>query len=205
MSPALEAYRLDTADSALLERVITESGVDATATETGWLEAWLEAVGEQLRRWLASFLELFDGVSAATSLPPWLGWGLLALLLLAAAALLLRGLGRAPRSEVPALPPTSNRAPLEPRSAREWRAAIEAALARGELEVALAALWWWLACRLAPREAQSSWTTRELVLQSGRRDLAPLVARFDALAYGPLPPAPGEVKGLLGELEERLA
>jgi hypothetical protein len=200
-----ELYRLETADAALLERVIAESGVDATPTEASGLELWLESLGEELRRLIGSLLELLEGVTGSTSLPPWVGWGLLAVLLVAAAALLLRGSGRARRRPAPPVSP-----PLEveleaPRSASEWRAAIEGALARGELEAALTALWWWLASRLAPQEAQPSWTTRELVVRSGRRDLAPLVARFDALAYGPLAPEPVEVRRLLGELEERLA
>ncbi|MEM8997437.1 MAG: hypothetical protein AAGF23_21815, partial [Acidobacteriota bacterium] len=66
----------------------------------------------------------------------------------------------------------------------DWRAELERRLADGDADGALDALWWWLAERLGVDGAEASWTTPELARRAGRRDLMPLVRRWDRLVYG---------------------
>ena len=87
----------------------------------------------------------------------------------------------------------------------DWRAELEVRLEGGDAAGALEALWWWLAVRLEQVEAEASWTTRELVHRAGRRDLLPLVRRWDRLVYGGGEPDIDGVRGLWSGLREKLA
>ncbi|HEX3553183.1 MAG TPA: hypothetical protein VIA62_08135 [Thermoanaerobaculia bacterium] len=86
-----------------------------------------------------------------------------------------------------------------------WRAELERRLAAGCTAEALEAAWWWLARSLAGSRAEPDWTSRDLMTQAGRPDLAGLVRRLDAFIYGPRRPAPEDVRGLVARLEEALA
>lgn len=90
------------------------------------------------------------------------------------------------------------------RDAATWRSEIEACLAAGRIMEALAAAWWWLARSLLGESAAADWTSRELALHSGRRDLMPLLRRMDAMVFGGRAPAAAEVRELVGRLEGAL-
>jgi hypothetical protein len=113
-----------------------------------------------------------------------------------------RGRGR-PAQEAPQ--PARVSAPAPARDAAAWRAELERLLAAGEVAAALEAAWWWLARALLGERVDPSFTGRELVERSGRRDLLPLIRRFDVLAYGPRRPEPEEVRGFAARLAEVLA
>jgi uncharacterized protein DUF4129 len=107
-------------------------------------------------------------------------------------------------------PVTAAAAPAAPLDAAGWRAELERRLAEGRVPEALEALWWWLARSLAGSRAEPDWTSRDLVARSRRDDLQgdrlrDLVRRLDAFTYGPRPPAPDDLRALLGRLEETLA
>jgi hypothetical protein len=82
----------------------------------------------------------------------------------------------------------------------DWERQVEGMLARGEVAAALAAVWRWLAAALGQPAPPESWTTRELVRDAGRRDLLPLVRRFDQLLYGREEAAAADVLDLLRRL-----
>ena len=86
----------------------------------------------------------------------------------------------------------------------DWEGELERRLARGDVPAALEALWWWLAGRLEAPAAEASWTTRELVVRAGRRDLLRLVMPLDRLLYGAGQPSEGEVRGLFASLRGAL-
>jgi hypothetical protein len=132
------------------------------------------------------------------------------LVVLVAAALVAVALARAARGRrrraAPAAPGAEVAAPPPgpPRGVAGWRAELERRLAAGDVAGALEALWWWLARALAGEGADESWTGRELVARSRRRDLLPLVARLDAMAYGPERPEPEAVRRLADGFDARL-
>ncbi|MCP4900705.1 MAG: hypothetical protein GY906_27390 [bacterium] len=65
-----------------------------------------------------------------------------------------------------------------------WRQ-FEQALTQGNSREATIALWWWLAITVAGEAVEESWTSRDLIRHSGRRqDLAASLACLDAVAYG---------------------
>lgn len=86
------------------------------------------------------------------------------------------------------LPKTSDSFELRPEAPAspqgiDWEAELEARLARGDAHAALEALWWSFAQKLGTIRADATWTTRELVLASGRRDLLRAVVPLDRLLY----------------------
>ena len=85
-----------------------------------------------------------------------------------------------------------------------WRAELDRRLDAGRTADALEAAWWWLARSLAGSRALPDWTSRDLVTQAGRPDLAGLVRRLDAFIYGPRRPALEDVRGLVDRLAEAL-
>jgi hypothetical protein len=85
-----------------------------------------------------------------------------------------------------------------------WRAELDRRLAAERTAEALEASWWWLARSLAGSRALPDWTSRDLVTQAGRPDLAALVRRLDAFIYGPRRPALEDVRGLVDRLAEAL-
>lgn len=164
------------------------------------------AVGEGVRRILAGWDARFEDLGGALA-----RFGAKALILLSASLLLLllarwiwrqrRGLRR-PRQEAAVLLD-----PLPPERVREsedWARQIEQDLAAGRVVSALEALWWWLACLLAPTVAEASWTSRELIVHGDRPDLLPQVRQLDRLIYGAAVPQAAEVHHLWRALREKL-
>lgn len=196
------------ADRQRLDRILTEGRMVRREPSPSWTE-WIYHLSARLGIWLAGLLA--GGLSATRR------WGLLwtvllwsAFTLTLAAVLLwlfrwVRALlGGSGRGDAPGEVRAPAAARPDPRSAGEWRRALDEHLAAGRLEEALEAAWWWLARSLTAGRADPSWTGGELMRRAGRLDLAPAVARFDRLAYGPAPPSGPEIASLVEELDRRL-
>ena len=194
------------AQGPLLERVLAETGVarfPSKPSPLSYSEAWSEAVARWLERFFGDRPGVFEGLGRAMVYA--------ALLAVAAAlgflvVLLLRSLrahrrpssraGQAATSAVPAAAPV--------RDAEGWKREIEHRLRSGDVAGALEALWWWLARSLAGERADASWTTRELVVYAGRRDLLALVPYLDVLMYAPRRPAAADVAACRERLERMM-
>jgi hypothetical protein len=193
-----------------MERVLASSRVERSPVppESSYL-------GELARRFQRALLDaLLGGARWLHVSPPVLRWIVAALAALVAALLLwlliTLILRRRTRGEEKEEPVTAATAPAAPLDAAGWRAELERRLAEGRIPEALEALWWWLARSLAGSRAEPDWTSRDLVARSRRDDLPgdqlrDLVRRLDAFTYGPRPPAPDDLRALLGRLEETLA
>jgi hypothetical protein len=185
-------------------------GAPSEASEAG--------IGTYLRFLVREALDsLFDALGRSLSYLPISGAGLL----LAARLIAFLGLGfllwrlgrlllrrlRQPKSEAGEAA-DSDLQPLRPAGAasmEEWRQRWRQALAEGQLEAALEALWWWLALRLAGEQVDPSWSTGQLLTAARRRDLAPLARRFDGYQYGPRRPSAEEILDLAAHLERSTA
>ena len=195
------------ADRALLERVLASSHVQRTPVppDSSYLGELFRAVQEAVLGALLAGAERLH-------VPPWLLWGIAAVLAVFLALLIARLVLSRVRSRrtgvqrertIAEAPP-----PAAPRDAAAWRAELERRLAEGRIPDALEALWWWLARSLAGAEAEPDWTSRDLVAHAparAREGLRELVRRLDAFTYGPRPPGVEELRGLLGRFEETLA
>jgi len=192
------------ADRALLERVLASTGVERTPVppESSYfgelISAAREAVNDALRR----------GVEMVHLPRP----AMIAAAFLAAAValfLIVRTLLPRLRRRRPAVPvgelAVVTAAQAATLDAAGWRAELERRLAAGMTAAALEAAWWWLARSLAGSQAEPDWTSRDLVARTRRSDLMGLIRRLDAFIYGPLRPAPEEVRSLVARLEEVLS
>ncbi|HSS50350.1 MAG TPA: hypothetical protein VLX28_15540 [Thermoanaerobaculia bacterium] len=196
--------RLAPADRAVLQRVLTSSGVERRPAppETSYL-------GELARAALDALVQGMEKGARMVHLPR---QALIAAAFVAAAVALLLvmrallphlRLARRPAPET--LATLAMPAPARELDAAGWRAELERRLAAGRSAEALEAAWWWLARSLAGSRALADWTSRDLMMRAGRPDLASLIRRLDAFIYGPRRPAPEEVRGLVDRLEEALA
>ena len=194
------------ADPALVEQALRQGQVAQERQGVGFTDYFFD-FGKRVAQWL---LELVGQLSAAVggmvSADFLIGaLGVLFLLaFLALVFLLLRAAFRrrkAPEKPVELVP--ASHAPELPPDA-DWEAEVERRLSRGEVRHALEALWWWLAKQLGAGGAERSWTTRELVLRSGRRDLLRQVMPLDRLLYAGLEPTADEVRGLARRLRGEL-
>lgn len=190
------------ADPAAVERAL--AGVERTPVppQASYGAELSQRIQEELTRWLAGVLgalgipaRALEGVAIALGVAAGL-----ALLLLAWRLWSRRRRRTAPVAAVTALVIPAH----AERDAAFYRAEIEACLADGRIAQALAAAWWWLARSLRGLEVSADWTSRELALHSGRRDLVPLLRRLDALVFGSRAPGAGEVRDLVGRLEASL-
>ena len=86
-----------------------------------------------------------------------------------------------------------------------WRHRLDSAIEAGRARDALEALWWWFAGQLGATDADPAWTTRELVTRTQRRELWPLVSRFDRLTYGHDEPQVEAVRELSTAVREALS
>jgi hypothetical protein len=198
--------RIAPADHAVLERVLTSSGVERTPVppESSYL-------GELVRSGLDA---LFQGLEKGARMIHVPRQVLIAAVFVAAAvALFLLGrallphlllLGRRAPGIQERLAMAAVSAPAAELDAAGWRAELDRRLSAGLSAEALEAAWWWLARSLAGSRALADWTSRDLVIRAGRPELAALIRRLDAFIYGPRRPAPDEVRGLVSRLEEAL-
>ena len=89
--------------------------------------------------------------------------------------------------------------------AAEWRRELDRRLDAGDVAGALQALWWFLARSVASGEVLPSWTSGELLARARRPELRPLAVQLDRFRYGPLDPAPSDVRELTARFEQALA
>ncbi|MEO1085491.1 MAG: hypothetical protein AAFY88_14725, partial [Acidobacteriota bacterium] len=170
------------ADRALLEDVMADGAV-ATGTQRPQL---MRYVSDVTTAWLGGLFDWIFGADSfdetAIRLVRWMISALLAVLL----GLLGYQWYRWWRSRHVEAPQRLDVEVLAPAvdGSLDWRAELERRLADGDADGALDALWWWLAARLGVDDAEASWTTPELARRAGRRDLMPLVRRWDRLVYG---------------------
>jgi hypothetical protein len=191
-----------------MERVLASSRVERSPVppESSYL-------GELARRFQRALTDtLLEGsrwLHVSPAVLRWIVGGLALLVALLFLRLIVAWARRRPKAPAPE-PVTAAAAPAAPLDAAGWRAELERRLADGRIPEALEALWWWLARSLAGPRAEPDWTSRDLVARSHRDglradQLRDLVRRLDAFTYGPRPPAPGDLRALLGRLEETLA
>lgn len=205
-----EAAVETTADRRLLDDLYAQHRIDGRATEPDaslYFQDLGKAFGDALTSWLDRYFGRIASATTAVIAP--IAYGLL--LLLGFLSLLLWGrvLWRRRQASRPADPSLQRLDRPRPGSAGEgggvaWEAQLQQALAAGQVPQAVEALWWWLA-EVLGTVADGSWTSRELVLHAGRRDLMPQVRRLDRLIYGARKPSIDEVTGLWGDLRRQVS
>ena len=189
------------ADGAVLERVLTESGVERVPVppETSYFGELSHAVQRGL---LALFLKGVEMLKLSR-----LAFQAVVVALAGLAAfLMLRLVFSRRRRGAPKREEGLAEAGLAPAAwrAAAWRAELERRLAEGKIAESLEALWWWLARSVAATRVEPDWTSRDLVTRAGREDLRDLARRLDAFTYGPRRPAVEDLRRLVGRLEEAL-
>ena len=193
----------------LLARVLAETRVVTVRDEAGW-SAWLiERIGRAWASLMDHLVRAFDAVDVGNRplLAIAAGIGLAvaaALVWQLVAAVQRRRTRRPPAGDAGVAAVAASEGPTAGWGADAWRTEIDRRLAAGRVREALEAVWWWLARALAGPRAAASWTGRELLAHSRRPDLAPLLGRLDAFAYGPAPPGSVAVRELTRGLEGRL-
>ncbi len=197
-------------DQDLVQRIYRESAASAKPagpTLSGYLADLALRISKTLRGWMMAVLPGLGGILAWLESWGW-RWVVLGLALLVAGLLLWRLLkawaGPGGDGGERDLQPLGASGDGEA-GALDWESLLEENLATGRVSAALEALWWWLAERLIPRGAEPSWTSRELVLVAGRRDLLAQVRSLDRMLYGAAPPEVGEVRQLWGQLREAVS
>lgn len=201
-----------------LVELLEESGVAQRSPSPGlvaWVEELISRVSLRLGRRIRQLFDRLEGWLLTSleslGLPSgvWLRRTALAIVVVALVLVLVQGLralaARRRRGKLRSSAAGETVALPAPRAAgaddaAAWRGEAERRLAEGRLAEALEAVWWWLARALAGERADPSWTGRELLLHAGRRDLAPVVRRLEAMTYGPVRPAAAEVHGFVAEL-----
>lgn len=183
-------------DPSLVEQALRQGDVEAQRPVPGFFDYFFD-----LGEWLAEVIlralaDLFGAVGGA--LPAGFFMGIFFFLLAAGGLLLLFVLVRLWQSRIPPAAPAAQllppSAPPTSPDGMDWEAELEARLARGEVHAALEALWWWLAHKLGSSRADGTFTTRELVLAAGRRDLLRAVGPLDRLLYADVVAAEGDVR-----------
>jgi hypothetical protein len=206
--PALRA-----ADRALVARVLADGGVDRRlpgADLRGYLTHLGGELGRRLTAWVAAAVGAVTGSAVAVAAAVLIAVALAALLWALTRWILHRWRRRGADGRPPPAPAAVASGTPGRGDPALWRAELERRLAEGRLAEALEAAWWWLALSLAGERADPSWTSRELLERAVgagevRRRLAPLLAGFDVLAYGPRRPTVAAVRGLVAALEGELA
>jgi hypothetical protein len=87
---------------------------------------------------------------------------------------------------------------------RDWDAELEGRLAAGDGRGSLEALWFWLAQRLGAEVEAARFTTRELLLAAGRKDLRRSGRELDRLLYAPERPTLDAIRAVRTELRKAL-
>ncbi len=171
---------------------LTQWAQDVGLAFSQWLGRWMDRVLPGFNRWLVPFIE------PATKF-------LLTLLAVVLFVFLVRFIVERWR-----LRESASSEPIQhldaddevESAAREWEDELRRHLGRGDVAAATQALWWWLAGRLAADRAEPSWTSRELVVRAGRRDLLADVHRLDRMMYDVRQPSADDIRRLWGDLRE---
>jgi hypothetical protein len=192
------------ADRELLERILRDSRVEQALPGPSLAE-YVETVWGAALEWLEGSLRPLETVLGSRTFEG-LVWVFAASVIVVLTAGLVRLLARR-RPVVAAVVTAVTPAPPrgEERGPDAWRAALDERLRRGDVTGALEALWWWLARSLAGSRADPAWTSRELLGVAGRTDLTRHAQELDRMIYGARRPSAGEVRGLLGRLEQAIA
>jgi hypothetical protein len=196
------------ADLEVLRRVMREGAVDQTPASPG-LTDYVVAVLEAFARWLHRHAPGLHWVWPAAR---GLGRALtvaaivlvLAVLVLVVRTVLAGRRSRAPRVAAAPRRVATPSAPPE-RSRLEWREEIERRLRAGDVGGALEALWWWFARGVSAARVDPAWTSRELLANARRPELAPLALGLDRLLYAAERPRADAVRAFLRHSEETLA
>jgi hypothetical protein len=200
-----------TAERQVLAELVRAADVKTVPESPGWA-AYLKDLALTATLSLSNLLEGFD--PEVSSLITWgtaIGARVLFVTTLAILAYLLarwllyrwRHRGPAALTVHELAAPADDLDAIRPQD--EWAERCERHLAADETASACQALWWWLArSLLAADRVEPAWTSRELLLQSNRRDLSPNVRRLDRFIYGSQKPSSEDVRGLWGELRKAL-
>ncbi len=195
------------ADQLLLRQVVSEARITTDRSKPGptlWLQDAGLAVGRRMAGWMERVLPKFARRAA-----PFFEPVLLVLLALLAALLLVFLVRLAFEHRRRALPAprrpgaATDRAappPGEGQARHDWATELRRHLGSGDVTAAIEALWWWLASCLVAERAEPSWTSRELVIKAGRRDLLADVRRLDRMMYGAVRPSTREIGRLWDDL-----
>jgi len=195
-----------TGDRALLVRLLAETRADTGAAGGSWteyLQALAEAIADRLSRMLSPLGTMLHVPPMILSAMAWTILALVAAVLVLAAVRLVTSRRR--RRAAPSSTPAGEALAAPPIAPDVWALELQRRLEGADPRAALEALWWWLARRLKGREAEPSWTTRELLRLAGRSDLAAEGRVLDRLLYGAAAPAMTEVRGLALRLRRALA
>lgn len=202
--------RAQRADLERIQRILSESQVETSVPKPAWSEYFRELY---LRFWMWVARRLDPLGPAFKEVIRGLGYFILVIagcsivaLLIVIGQMIYRSYVRR-RASAPL--------PLEPANARSraagrnldpawWRRELERRLDEPDAPAALEALWWWFACAVAGGRLELSWTTREVALHAGRRDLLPLVSDLDVMAYGIVRPDLARVRELTGSVDRVL-
>jgi hypothetical protein len=204
----VEALPAAQADPAILARAIHAAGADTRAPEPS-LKEWLQAVVDHV---VVLVLDLLNPGPRARRLITGGATVLAVVLVAAAAAMLVALLLRTWRQRLQSPAATGDGELLGSagaegvaQTAEAWWQAVEENLRAERTPEALAALWWFLATALLGQAVAWSWTTREILQRSGRRDVWPLGRRLDALTYSSGRATPADVRRLASELKGLVA
>ena len=193
----------------LLARVLADTRVVTVRDDAGW-SAWLvEQIARAWARMIDSLIRAVDAVGVGNrsllAIAAGIALAVAAALIWQLVAAIRRRRTRRPAAGEPDVAAVAaTEGPGAGWGVGAWRAEIDRRLAAGRVREALEAVWWWLARALAGPRAAASWTGRELLAHSGRPDLAPLLGRLDAFAYGPAAPETAAVRELTRGLEGRI-
>ena len=196
-----------TAERATLDELVETHQVVTAAGRPGlmsYVRDFFLYVMRQIAEWIDSFWGRWS--TATGVLATVVAYAVLALAVSVVVIVLLRTLRRGRKQQgdgAHELEETVAAPRLAP-AAEALDARFEALLAAGDVGAALAALWAWLAAILVGPSADPAWTSRELALAAGRRDLLPTVRHFDRLLYGPSTPSAADVRQLRSTLDGAL-
>ena len=199
-----ETVRPEIADRDVLRQAMLEARIETTQPRPGlslYVRDAATAFSQHLAQWMERVLPRFVR-RAAPLLEPVMMFllGLLALILV---ILLVRVAFTHRRRRPVEAPPVQDLGAADaPPAGRDWESELRRHLDHGDAPAAIEALWWWLATGLAGDRAQPSWTSRELVVQAGRRELLKDVRRLDRMMYGAVQPSTSDVGRLWHDLWE---
>jgi hypothetical protein len=204
---AQEASGEGSADHALVERLLRETGAERKLSDPAWNEYLLALMAAADRRLRALLSGLHVGEAHWLRVVAWALLGAVAVTLVAIVVRWLVQLWARRRAGRPDEPVTiveagSPAASGHPREA--WRAEIEARLGLQRIDAALEALWWWFACSLTTGAIDPAWTSRELLQATQRGELRPQAATLDRMIYGSARPGAEEIRRFLRRLEAAL-
>jgi hypothetical protein len=201
-------FRLETADSELVEKLARENAVDTAVPRRGVL-AYLGHLGHRLAMWLIELLlqplgRYAKGVGNA------IGGTVVVAAVLTALLLLFVGLRYLVRRRRTSLAPASSAIPgaapqLSAWDTARWRQALQHRIEESDVSGSLEAVWWWLARSLLGSRVQDSWTSGDLLSSANRGGLKEPVRRLERMMYGTRTPSLEEILDLVQSLEQKLA